>query len=202
MRCLFAKGKSCETVLSGNVSAGSCILPIEQASLYFQPGDLCFVSDADGSGAEFLGPVTAVSENEIQCVMAVSQSREQGAACFKPTSFYWWPQNRTYPVRRILDSGIEERRSAGGVLYLTKTREAYSSETVAFETLRKKETDEFLSFVQTALLEGVERFTFCDETGTLFTTALLSSRIMQKEPSPEKASIEMELAVIEKSRYT
>lgn len=201
MRCVFAKGKTGETNLSGAVSKGSFILPIEQAPLYFQAGDLCFISDADGSNAEFLGPVTSVSENEVQCVLAVSRNREQGAPCFKPLQFYWWPQKRAYPVHRILNTGVEPRRSAGGVLYLTKTRETSFTEIVTFENLRKKEIDEFLSFMDTVLLGGMERFTFCDEDGALGTFALLSSRITRKEKSPETISIEMELEEIGKSRY-
>jgi hypothetical protein len=201
MRCVFAKGKTGGTNLSGNVSAGSFILPIEGASLYFQPGDLCFISDEDGGNAEFLGPVTGVSENEVQCVTAVSRNREPGAPCFKPLSFYWWPQKRTYPVRRFLESGVEQRRSAGGVLYLTKIRETSFSETVLFENLRKKELDEFLLFIETSLLGGIEHFTFCDEDGALMTAALLSSRIIQNEKSPQSIAIEMELEEIEKSRY-
>ncbi|MBN1899819.1 hypothetical protein JW926_00670 [Candidatus Sumerlaeota bacterium] len=201
MQCLFAKGKEGETTLSGNISAGSFVLPIEQANLYFQPGDLCFVTDADGSHAEFRGPVAAVSANEIQCVHAASRNRSQGAPCFKPQYFYWWLRNRSYPVRRILDSGIEQRRSAGGVLYLTKIREASFSETVAFDNLRKKQIDDFVSFLDTILSGGVEHFTFCDEEGAVITAALLSSRITRKDQSPQTISIEMELLEIAPSRY-
>jgi len=201
MRSVFAKGKTNERPLSAPASQGSFILPVENASLYYSPGDLIFLSDADGANAEFQGPATSVSSMEIQSLSAVSKPREAGSLCWKPSHVLMWPQKRSSPIRRTQDTGVEARRSAGGVLYLTKIRETSCSEILRFDSLRLKEMADFTFFLEEALLGGIERFTFCDESGEVFLAALISSRILQNEASPNAIGIEMEIARIEEGRY-
>jgi len=201
MRCIFAKGKTSERTLSAPASQGSFILSVENASLYYNPGDLVFLADADGSNTEFPGPVVSVSSTEIQCLSAVSKSRSTGSLCWKPLHSLLWPQKRFSPIRRIRDTGVEARRSTGGVLYMTKIRESSCSEILRFDSLRLKEIVDFTSFLEDVLLGGIERFTFCDESGEVFVASLVSSKILENETSPNAIGIEMEIARIEEGKY-
>ena len=201
MRCVFAKGKLNQRPLSAPASKGSFILPVENASLYYAPGDLIFLSDAGGANVEFPGPVTSVSSMEIQCLSAVSRRRAGGSLCWNPLHELLWPQKRSSPIRRTRDTGVEIRRSSGGVIYLTKIREASCSEILRFESLRLMEMVDFTFFLQDALLDGIEPFTFCDESSVVYTAALVSSRILENEASPNATGIEMEIARIKEGRY-
>ena len=201
MGCVFAKGKTNERELSGASPPGSFALPVENASAYFDPGDLIFISDAEGAGVEFLGPATAVSESEVRCLLGLAGAYEAGDLCWKPTNFFLWKERRSLPARRILDTGVESRRSAGGVLYLTRISEAFFSEILRFEKVRMKKIAEFVVWVEEVLEGGVEKFSFCDEDRSVSVAALLSSEIVQDEKSPDAVALEMKLERVEEEKY-
>ena len=201
MRCVFAKGISNQRELSESSSAGSFILSVSNAKDYFNPGDLIFISDADGANLEFLGAATSVTTDKIQCLYALSLGRTTGALCWKPTHFLTWSRKRTMPLTRTLDTGVISRRSAGGVLYLSKVRESSHSELVRFENLRMKQVADFFSWLEEVINGGIEPFTFCDEDRQVSSVALVTTEIVQDETSSESIGLELELARIETGQY-
>ena len=201
MRPLFAKGKTNERTLSGAVAAGSYRLPVDNAPVYFSPGDLIFVSDADGGRTECAGAATAVFASEVRCLAGLSQGRSAGALCWKPTQFFSWPNERAMPVSRTLDTGVEARRSAGGVLYLAKIREGAHQEILRFDNLRKVHVALFIEWMTNHLNGGVEPFTLCDERGAVSVVAIVSSRIAQDEKSEESVRLEIEIECLEREAY-
>lgn len=201
MRPVFVRGKMNEQTLSGSVSAGSCRLPVTGAIGYFTAGDLIFVSDADGTLVEFLGPATVVLANEVRTLGAVAMGRSTGARIWKPEHFFQWTVERAMPILRTHDTGIVARRSAGGVLYVTKVRETSISETLRFEDLRRSEAVQFTDWVEECLNGGLEKFTFCDGEGAVQISILLSTRILQNEKSYQHVTLELELECIESASY-
>jgi len=201
MRCLFARGKLNQRELSSPASRGSFLVPVSNASDYFEPGDLVFVSDADGGRTGFLGPAASVSSTEIQCLLALSCSRDPGALVWKPLESLLFPKKRKHPRERCHDTGVSVRRSIGGSLHLTRIREPVRTETLRFEGLRKREVEELLDWMEEVLGGGIERFTFCDESCRVSVSAILSSEILHDEKSPDGVGIEMEIERLEKERY-
>ena len=201
MRPVFVKGKMNEQTLSGAVPAGSCRLPVTGAVGYFTAGDLIFVSDADGTLVEFLGPATVVLANEVRSLGAVAVGRSTGARIWKPEHFFQWTVERAMPVLRTHDTGVVARRSAGGVLYMTKVRETSICESLRFEDLRRSEAVQFTDWVEECLNSGLEKFTFCDGEGTAQISILLSMRILQNEKSYQHVTLEIELECLESASY-
>jgi|GEM_PF-541884 len=202
MQCVFAKGKTNEQNLSAPVSKGSYVLNIENASSYFEPGDAIFISDGNGENTEYLGSCNRATQTEAECASALKQDRAEGALVWKPGSAFFWRRTRAFPVERNLNTGVEARRSGGGVVFLTRIRESFFTELLKFENLRLAQIHEFLGWMEEAIRGGLDRFTFCDEEGGVYEVCLISSRIVQNEKARNAVDLELELERIQEGIYT
>lgn len=198
---LFAKGKTSERPLIALAARGAFRISVQNASSCFAAGDLIFISDADGARVEFLGRATSVLSSEVRCLYGLSFNRAAGALCWKPAFAFCWKTSRALPAAEREETGVKARRSAGGVLFLTKVKETSRSIALTIHALRKGEASAFSLWVRDVLRGGIEPFTFCEEYSPVRKVALLSSRIIQKEISPDRISLEMELEHLGAENY-
>ncbi|HOE62385.1 MAG TPA: hypothetical protein PKW18_00870 [Candidatus Sumerlaeota bacterium] len=198
---LFAKGKTNERPLIAPALRGAFRFSMQNASLYFAAGDLIFISDANGARVEFLGKATSALSSEVRCLYGLSYSRAAGAICWKPANAFCWKAPRLLPSAEREETGVIARRSVGGVLFLTKIKEATRSLSLTISAVRKNDASAFSHWVRDILRGGIEPFAFCEEYAPVRKAALISSRIAQKENFPEQIAVEIELEILAAGDY-
>jgi hypothetical protein len=201
MRCVFAKGKMNEREIVSFAGASSFVIPVTDASIYFSAGDLIYISDPDYSDVEFLGPVTSITGNEIQCLSALKKSRLAGSRVWKPENYIMWPRKRSVPKKRRIETGIQSRFSAGSHLFLTRIREKSVFENLRFQDLRLREIHLFSDWIDSVIDGGLEIFTFTDEDSVVSTAAISSPELIYIEKSQDALLIDMEIRILDKGKY-
>ncbi len=118
---LFTRGLNPPQTLSDPVTSGETTFALTNADLFFSPGELLFIGDADGTYAEFLGSVSSVDSGSIASTLPALTARAAGASLFSPIDSVRTTGRLDPPLQRHLDTGIRSLRTLGGQVVAIRT---------------------------------------------------------------------------------
>jgi hypothetical protein len=159
---LFCQSKSTQHVTSEAIGAGVREIPAADANAFFGEGERLFVSEPDGSEAEFLGRIQEIATDVITVELATQAAKGAGAKLWTPEAVFDWPVGDDVHSTRERQSGVEVVRSLGGAAYATRLRTACVSETVRFENLTDERFAALLDWIEQRSEDGLEEFTYVD----------------------------------------
>ena len=196
MRPVFAKGVGRQATLTQGAAAGTLHLPAGNADQIFAVGQPLFCSEEDGTEVEYLGAAAAVDALGVSGMFVLSANKAAGAKVWTPEQVLIWPAERSAPLMRAYDSGVEVQRAIGGALYHTRLRDPFREETLIFAKVARSVYEAWETWFITAIGNGREAFTFVDEERAVKTVKVLDSKIEQREDAPGVAKISIRLAIL------
>lgn len=117
----FAKGKGAERTVMDVVTAGSIQATAGAAWATFAAGDLLFISEADGSEAEYLGRVISSEGNTVAFTLPVRTSKNSDGVIWKPSAHLSVAADVDFPVYRRSHSGVTIYKSLSGGVFAIRT---------------------------------------------------------------------------------
>jgi len=113
-RPVFAYDRAQETTLSAQLAAGANVATVASATGWAE-GEHLFVSDADDSGAEYLGTVTDVTGTALTCQFDAYATHAIGAKVWTPTDAVAMGDGEGEP-RVERQSGVVRRQTLSGLI--------------------------------------------------------------------------------------
>jgi hypothetical protein len=156
---IFAQGRQAERTLSGGVDAGAAQIALANANTFFNSTELLFISEADGSGVEFLGAVTAVDDATVSFTLPLKQAKSSGAKLWKPITRFNLASEKFLPLTREIETGASVERSLAGVNYAIRTAQPFTRLTLQWEGLAPAHEEAFVAWLEAASQGGLIPFT-------------------------------------------
>ncbi len=200
MKPLFAKDKQLERNLAQSEAAGATVLHVATPS-DFNLNDLVFVADADGTGVEYLGAVTAVGADSLTVSHPLAASRDTTATLWRPAAEFRWETVTAEPMRRAFREGIAVERSVGGALWSVRVAEAVREDTLRFKGVSRAHFTAFRAWLAAWTRSGLDDFTWIDESRAAARVRLLDCDFEQVEKIPGALALALQLAVQQEGGY-
>lgn len=172
----FVQGKTNEQTGNGTLAANTKTLAVTNASTYFDPDDLIFVSESGGSNEiEFLGKATSVTTSQIEVTYPVIQAKSSNWEVWKPTNGFQFTQNPQNPIEEDENTQTELSISKSAIAYATETGETLKSRTLQWrDTLRIDDINNFRTFRTALRTLGDLEMTFVDVNRAIQSAQLLT----------------------------
>ncbi|MCX7045176.1 MAG: hypothetical protein NTX50_06815 [Candidatus Sumerlaeota bacterium] len=196
MRPVFAKGIGRQGTLTQAAAAGTLHLPAGNADQIFSLGQPLFCSEEDGTETEYLGLAAAVDALGVSGMFVLGAGKAAGAKVWTPEQVLIWPAERSAPLSREYQSGVEVQRAIGGAVYHTRLRDPFREETLAFDKVARSVYETWEAWFISAIGNGREAFTFVDEDRAVKTVKVMDGRVEQREAAPGVAKISIRLAIL------
>jgi len=200
LKPLFAVGRRLERTLTRSEPAGATALHVS-APADFQVGDPIFISDADATAIECLGPVRGIGAEAVTVSRPLAGPRSDSAIVWTPAGALQWQVVRADPPGRSFHGGIAVERSAGGVLWSVRTGAPWREESLRFEGVMRSDFDAFRAWLDAAARGGLDDFAWVDGSARPCRVRLLDCDFTPREERPRTVDLVLRIAVLEEGSY-
>lgn len=200
LKPLFAKGKSLEVTLAAALSAGANTISLASAEGY-APGDAIFVAESDGSGLEFCGLVTSLTETTLDLSLPLTEAKSASATAWAADSCFQWPLMPEAPAEENWRQGILWQRDMAGRVHSVRFADPEREERLRFDGMARSHCTALQNWLQQEARGGLDPFTRVDRFRRPATVQLLTPDFEIRETSPEVLNLSLDLAVLEEGAY-
>jgi hypothetical protein len=197
----FARGKENEQTLSDVVVAGALQIALPGADGLFAPGDILFISEADGSETEFLGGVTGVTASRVSFALPVRRSKNSGARLWRAEDHLGLSAQCVEPLVRRLDPGVVVLRSVSGGIYSVRVAEPGEETKLKLVGITPQSEAQWLDWLLGATQGGLASFTLVRPDRSPAAVRLAERPILRERRSGAAAAMTIELIIEAEETY-
>lgn len=197
----LAHGKDAEQTLGGAVAAGATQIALTGADTIFAVGELLFMSEADGTEAEFLGAVSAVSPTAVDFKLPVVEPKAAGAKLWRPQSSLALSAEAHFPFQRKVSTGVEVERSLGGTVFAIQTAEPSETMIWTLDELTDEREATLADWLSEEIQGGLRAFTLVEPGRKIAAVRLAEGRFTRFAKAGGRRGLEAPLMVEGDGQY-
>jgi hypothetical protein len=198
---ILAHGRSQQQSLGDVTAAGATSIALAGADAIFAPGDWLFVSEADGSEAQWLGRVTQTTFSAVSFSRPLAFSKNSGALLWRADSALATPTEGALPERRSIVPGVAVERTRAGDWFAVQVAEPAESLALALEGLTPQAERDALDWIAAAIGWGLSPFAVIDPAGAMYAARLAGEPIVRERSAGGRRRLVLPIALVEEGAY-